>query len=100
MKRFNCPDCNDYIQSCEECIRYVNSDKYISNDIAKAITLEEWEERLKKIRDSTISTETIRLVPMQPSNAYYNESCRYCSNNPINGGSGICQCILGQPKIT
>ena len=38
MKRFNCPDCNDYSQSCEECIRYVNSDKYISNDIAKAIT--------------------------------------------------------------
>lgn len=21
--------------------------------------------------------------------------CQYCSNNPANGGSGICHCILG-----
>lgn len=26
--------------------------------------------------------------------------CRICSNNPANGGSGICFCILGQPKFT
>ena len=38
MKRFNCPDCSDYIQSCENCIRYTNSDKYVSNDPTKAIT--------------------------------------------------------------
>lgn len=25
--------------------------------------------------------------------------CAYCSNNPNNGGSGICHCILGTPKI-
>lgn len=29
-----------------------------------------------------------------------NEACKYCNNNPKNGGSGICQCILGTPKIT
>lgn len=28
------------------------------------------------------------------------ESCRGCSNHPSNGGSGICHCILGLPKIT
>ena len=28
------------------------------------------------------------------------EACRGCSNHPINGGSGICHCILGIPKIT
>ena len=27
------------------------------------------------------------------------KACDYCSNNPKNGGSGICQCILGMPKI-
>ena len=27
---------------------------------------------------------------------YSNESCLNCSNNPKNGGSGICHCILGQ----
>ena len=26
------------------------------------------------------------------------ESCRYCPNHPINGGSGICHCILGTPS--
>ena len=25
--------------------------------------------------------------------------CRYCSNNPANGGSGICHCILGTQTI-
>ena len=28
------------------------------------------------------------------------ESCKYCSNHPNNGGSGICFCTLGLPKIT
>ena len=27
-------------------------------------------------------------------------ACKNCSNHPSNGGSGICQCILGLPKIT
>ena len=26
-------------------------------------------------------------------------SCRHCSNHPINGGSGVCWCILGVPQI-
>lgn len=26
--------------------------------------------------------------------------CDNCSNNPKNGGSGICHCILGKPIIT
>ena len=26
-------------------------------------------------------------------------ACRYCPNNPANGGSGICHCLLGQPVI-
>ena len=25
--------------------------------------------------------------------------CRYCSNHPINGGSGVCWCVLGMPEI-
>ena len=26
-------------------------------------------------------------------------SCRYCNNHPINGGSGVCWCVLGIPEI-
>ena len=25
--------------------------------------------------------------------------CQYCPNNPKNGGTGICHCILGTPTI-
>ena len=28
------------------------------------------------------------------------DSCVHCPNHPSNGGSGNCNCILGQPKIT
>lgn len=44
---------------------------------------------------------TLRHNPMQPSDYRYDSSpCRTCNNNPENGGSGVCNCILGQPKIT
>lgn len=37
-----------------------------------------------------------RRVPIPPSDAFYEQSpCKYCGNNPSNGGSGICNCILG-----
>ena len=43
----------------------------------------------------------IRYIPMGASDKAYDGSpCQHCSNNPINGGSGICHCILGQPQIT
>ena len=28
------------------------------------------------------------------------DACESCSNHPKNGGSGICNCTLGIPKIT
>lgn len=27
------------------------------------------------------------------------DACKYCQNNPINGGSGVCNCILGTPVV-
>ncbi len=30
---------------------------------------------------------------------YRANPCSSCSNNPMNGGSGVCHCILGQPVI-
>lgn len=43
------------------------------------------------------SNTTILEHPIQPSNAFFDNSpCKYCNNNPVNGGSGICHCILGQ----
>ena len=42
----------------------------------------------------------IRYIPMGPSDKAYDGSpCDRCSNNPINGGSGVCHCILGLKPI-
>lgn len=50
--------------------------------------------------NSYISDE-VRLTPIQPSSLGYESSpCTNCSSNPKNGGSGICFCTLGLPKIT
>lgn len=39
---------------------------------------------------------------MEKYNMYKSISpaCRHCPNHPINGGSGVCNCIMGLPKIT
>lgn len=31
--------------------------------------------------------------------SFNSSSCQHCSNNPANGGSGICHCILGSQVI-
>ena len=31
MKIFNCPDCPSTIETCDGCVRYINSGKYVSN---------------------------------------------------------------------
>lgn len=28
-----------------------------------------------------------------------NDPCEHCPNNPKNGGSGVCNCIVGLPKV-
>ena len=49
---------------------------------------------------TTEINKSIRFTLMGPSNKAYDGSpCDSCSNNPKNGGSGICHCILGQPQV-
>ena len=40
------------------------------------------------------------VIYVKCTDYYENDPCKACGNNPKNGGSGVCQCILGQPKIT
>lgn len=41
-----------------------------------------------------------RYAPISPVSKAYSESpCETCGNNPLNGGSGICNCTLGLPEI-
>ena len=46
-----------------------------------------------KSKDSKSIFESITVHQTIP------EACRACSNHPSNGGSGICNCILGTPQV-
>ena len=39
-------------------------------------------------------------VDLTPTSWTLHSPCEHCSNNPKNGGTGICHCILGSPQIT
>lgn len=45
------------------------------------------------------SNKSIKIVVENPQDDIP-EACRHCSNHPSNGGSGVCLCTLGGPKIT
>lgn len=49
---------------------------------------------------SNVPVITTLNTPLLLSDANYESVCDGCGNNPRNGGSGICHCILGIPKIT
>ena len=40
------------------------------------------------------------VVSEQSGKFNENNPCKNCPNHPDNGGSGICHCILGSPKVT
>lgn len=74
MKQFTCPDCKVKTDTCEGCQRYCSKDK-ITNILP----------------DYPSPTE---LWPTYIYTPYEYECCKGCSNNPANGGSGICNCTL------
>ena len=54
----------------------------------------------RSLSGTTEINKSIHFTPMGLSDKTYNGSpCDHCSNNPKNGGSGICHCILGQPQV-
>lgn len=61
----------------------------------------EYEEWLKKYGESEDFKEYGELFEKLEFLDEYNswksisKPCRYCKNHPFNGGSGICNCILG-----
>lgn len=60
------------------------------------------DETIQKIAEEVskkINISQPHWIDMNQTN-YIPSACRYCSNHPINGGSGICHCTLGTPSIT
>lgn len=65
--------------------------------------LAEWLRELKAIKEYTKSLQSGHWMGAGSFGMELSqipESCRGCPQHPSNGGSGICFCILGQPKIT
>ena len=57
-------------------------------------------EKLNDKIDTLLKTDyTIHLFE-NSTDSYIPETCRNCPTHPSNGGSGICNCTLGLPKIT
>lgn len=65
---------------------------------AFAKTIEEYSnklsEGLEEYNDNLIKHDLFKDFEIEPS------ACKNCSNNPKNGGSGICHCTLGQIQFT
>ena len=52
----------------------------------------------EELEDYKKMLERIPKVTYTPN--YTPSPCTHCSNHPSNGGSGVCMCILGSPKVT
>jgi hypothetical protein len=68
------------------------------------------EKLCQKLMNGIITDDEVDFVPYGwPDNALMNkefllqhipDSCKSCPNHPSNGGSGICNCTLGQLPVT
>lgn len=69
-------------------------------------TVEEFMEQYKIIDSDHVYTNGTELVPIFRMKQWFEHSeemlqhpCQNCPNNPKNGGSGICHCVLGTKTI-
>ena len=56
-------------------------------------------ESLEEYNDNIIKHNLFKDFEIEQS-AFKQSICENCSNNPKNGGSGICHCIVGQTQVT
>jgi len=65
--------------------------------IDQAIERKQWKIKPDEIKQIIENQKNMleHLMPIE-----WVDPCATCSNNPNNGGNGICHCILGTPKIT
>ena len=119
-----CQPCcrNPQSSGCEQCIKemvdcqldrnelefwcYGGEDWIQKNDISKflklnnpMVTIQKQKELVKQLEEA-IKNNPIIAVMNDNKTFGIPEACKYCSNHPTNGGSGICNCTMGLPKIT
>lgn len=84
MKQYNCPDCALAVTSCKGCPRVkTNIYEPSEDDSPQTIQFLDW------LHHDTVTSPYEHLYSHVPP------ACRNCSNHPLNGGSGYCNCTLG-----
>lgn len=83
-------------EAIEHAEEIANNEDICVDDREKHKQLAEWLKELIILRNQNIYT---RNYPFYDKYTIP-DPCRGCSNHPSNGGSGICNCTLGLPKIT
>ena len=69
-------------------------------------TVDELNELLQKEFDRGVNSQKTNNITYMPNTTYTSDNtfipsaCRTCSKHPSNGGDGICNCTLGDMKIT
>ena len=81
---YTCPECGGTLY----CVSTASIPAYIYYQCASC----GWSSGVTK-------EQTIR-IPYPTTNTINNSPCDSCRNNIKNGGSGICNCILGTPQVT
>ena len=80
--KYNCPDCNLNLESCDGCHR-----------IHKESEQKKYKDYNEYIKDLVQKFKNTNIV--MTDNVFRNDPYEHCLNNPKNGGSGICNCTLG-----
>lgn len=57
------------------------------------------EDEFKRLSDEELEELIERIEFAKSFSNLYPTACKHCSNNPANGGSGVCNCTLGTPTI-
>ena len=82
----------------------VGDEDECDNSIASidSTTLKQEDILTKNFCDKIVDLNNPNLMDLQnpfKRNNFENETCKDCSSNPKNGGTGICFCTLGLPEI-
>lgn len=80
---------------CMGCGKFVNGGEYITNVFYCPMCASVIH---KNNGDKKNQPKTFAFISYGPLDQV-NEVCKHCSNNPENGGSGICHCTLGQRAV-
>lgn len=76
---YNATVSDTYITVCPECHKVVT--------------------KTKQRTVSNITTTYSGTASTKINETFTSDACENCTNNPKNGGSGICNCTLGSPKV-